>query len=346
MENKNLNEMYNKLIINIRPLGFTWETSDPFLFCVHHLDHYPAGNDQMGPAASLAGRNLGQDFTTKDGWRMYHGTSIPGFPMHPHRGFETVTVVLNGFVDHSDSHAAAGRYGNGDVQWMTAGAGLQHAEMFPLVNRDKPNPLELFQIWLNLPKSQKFASPYYKMLWAEDIPVFSENDKDGKSTRITVVAGKIGNVIAPPPAPDSWAANPENEIGIWLINMEAGGKWTIPVASPEINRSLYFYEGSGIKICGMDILPYHSVDLLTDQPVTIENGNTNASLLLLQGRPINEPVIQHGPFVMNTAMEIQQAFQDYRKSQFGGWPWQRYDNVHDHSKGRFAKYADGRIEER
>jgi hypothetical protein len=116
--------MYNKAIINIKPLGFMWETVDPFLFCVHHLDDYPPGNEKMGPAASLQGRNLGRDFTIKDGWRMYHGSEIPGFPAHPHRGFETVTVVLNGFVDHSDSHGAAGRYGNGDVQWMTAGSGL------------------------------------------------------------------------------------------------------------------------------------------------------------------------------------------------------------------------------
>ena len=108
--------MYNKLISNIKPLGFTWQTNDPFLFCVHHLDHYPPGNNDFGPNAPLEGRNLGQDFTTKDGWRMYHGETVPGFPAHPHRGFETVTVVLDGFVDHSDSHGAAGRYGNGDVQ--------------------------------------------------------------------------------------------------------------------------------------------------------------------------------------------------------------------------------------
>jgi quercetin 2,3-dioxygenase len=336
--------MYNKLIANIKPLGFTWETSDPFLFCVHHLDNYPKGNDELGPAASLEGRNLGQDFTTKDGWRMYHGEKIPGFPTHPHRGFETVTVVLKGFVDHSDSHSAAGRYGEGDVQWMTAGAGLQHAEMFPLLKKDEPNPLELFQIWLNLPKAKKFANPFYKMLWAEDIPTFREKDKNGKLTEVTIIAGKLGDVSAPAPAPDSWAADENNEIGIWLIKMEANGSWTIPTASFEINRSLYFYRGSEINMAGINIKPYHSVELLADQPVTIENGNTDAYCLLLQGRPINEPVVQHGPFVMNSEFEIHKAYTDYRKTQFGGWPWNRYDNVHPRERGRFAKYADGKEE--
>ena len=336
--------MYNKLITNIKPLGFTWETQDPFLFCVHHLDNYPAGNDQLGPAASLAGRNLGQDFTTKDGWRMYHGEIVPGFPAHPHRGFETVTIVLNGFVDHSDSHKASGRYGNGDVQWMTAGSGLQHAEMFPLLNKDKPNPLELFQIWLNLPKAKKFSRPHYKMLWAEDIPVVSEKDKNGKLTEVTIIAGKIGEVTASAPAPDSWANEPENEVGIWLIKMEANAQWTIPAASLEVNRSLYFYRGTNINIGGVTIESYHSVDLLADQKVIIENGSKDAFLLLLQGKPINEQVVQHGPFVMNSASEIEDAFKDYRKTQFGGWPWSRLDNVHSREIGRFAKYSDGREE--
>ena len=336
--------MYNKLITNIKPLGFTWETKDPFLFCVHHLDNYPAGNDELGPAASLAGRNLGQDFTTKVGWRMYHGEIVPGFPAHPHRGFETVTVVLNGFVDHSDSHGAAGRYGNGDVQWMTAGSGLQHSEMFPLIDKNKPNQLELFQIWLNLPKAKKFARPYFNMLWAEDIPVVYEKDKNGKITEVTIIAGKIGKVTEPAPAPDSWANEPKNEVAIWLIKMEANAHWTIPAASLEVNRSLYFYKGTTINIAGVTIESYHSVDLLADQKVIIENGNEVAYLLLLQGKPINEPVVQHGPFVMNSAEEIQDAFNDYRKTQFGGWPWSRYDNVHSRDAGRFAKYSDGREE--
>jgi redox-sensitive bicupin YhaK (pirin superfamily) len=338
--------MYNKLIINIKPLGFNWETSDPFLFCVHHLDNYPTGNDELGPDASLAGRNLGQDFTTKDGWRMYHGEIIPGFPAHPHRGFETVTVVLNGFVDHSDSHGAAGRYGNGDVQWMTAGAGLQHSEMFPLLNKNKPNPLELFQIWLNLPKARKFAKPHYAMLWAEDIPMYTEKDKKGRSIETIIVAGKVGNVTAPAPAPDSWAADTGNEVCIWLLKMEAKAQWTIPPSSLEVNRTLYFYRGSGINVAGINVMPYHSVELLADQAVILENGSEDAFFLLLQGQPINEPVVQHGPFVMNTVQEIQQAFYDYRNTQFGGWPWPRHDNVHSPERGRFAKYSNGQEETR
>jgi redox-sensitive bicupin YhaK (pirin superfamily) len=336
--------MYNRLITNIQPLGFNWPTVDPFLFCVHHLDNYPAGNSQLGPAASLAGRNLGQDFTTKDGWRMYHGEIIPGFPAHPHRGFETVTVVLKGFVDHSDSHGAAGRYGNGDVQWMTAGAGLQHAEMFPLLNKDNSNPLELFQIWLNLPKNRKFCKPHYAMLWAEDIPVYTEKDKNGKLIEVRMIAGRIGSITAPDPAPDSWAADTENEVGIWLIKLQADAKWTIPSVSPEVNRSLYFYRGSVLNVAGIPLNPYHSVELLADQPVILESGTDDAFILLLQGQPINEPVAQHGPFVMNTTAEIHQAFSDYRQTQFGGWPWTRYDNVHPREKGRFAKYSDGREE--
>src|SRR3954469_23203180 len=146
------------VILQTVPLGAPpWPTADPFLFCVHHDDAYPAGNANLGPAASLAGRNLGQDFEGKDGWRMYHGTTVPGFPAHPHRGFETVTIVRRGLIDHSDSLGAAARFGGGDVQWLTAGRGVVHSEMFPLTERERTNPLELFQIWLNLPAEDKMA---------------------------------------------------------------------------------------------------------------------------------------------------------------------------------------------
>jgi len=336
--------MPDRLVSNIRPLGFTWETRDPFLFCVHHLDNYPAGNDELGPAESLAGRPLGHDFTLKDGWRMYHGTRVPGFPMHPHRGFETVTIVLDGFVDHSDSHGAAGRYGNGDVQWMTAGAGMQHAEMFPLLNKNKANRLELFQIWLNLPKAKKFSAPHYAMLWAEDIPLHVKKDDTGKSTQIRVIAGQLADVSAPDPAPDSWASDPANQVGIWHIRMEANATWQLPPAGPGINRSLYFYQGSSLTIAGTELPHYHSAELSPAHPLQIENGQEGACLLLLQGRPINEAIAQHGPFVMNDMDEIHQAIADYQATRFGGWPWPDPDQVHPPERSRFARYADGREE--
>lgn len=336
--------MYNKLIQNIKPLDFMWPVSNPFLFCVHHLDDYPAGNEHMGPAASLAGRYLGQDFTLKDGWRMYHGDRVPGFPAHPHRGFETVTIVLDGFVDHSDSHGAAGRYGMGDLQWMTAGAGLQHCEMFPLRNKDKGNRLELFQIWLNLPKRDKFAKPHFKMLWAESIPEVDSEDQDGLFTKIRVFAGNYGSVTAPAPAPDSWAANPDNGVNIWTISIQKDGRWKLPASDPEMSRMLYFYKGDSIKVAGIDIAPGHAIELLADQDVIIEAAGKNAGMLFLEGKPINEPVVQHGPFVMNTAEEIHQAISDYRRTQFGGWPWDRHDHVHPREQGRFAKYPDGHVE--
>ena len=111
--------MNNSAVLRRFPLDFVWATLDPFLFRVHHVDHYPAGNGRFGPQASLKGRSIGADFSGKDGWSLYHGDTVPGFPAHPHRGFETVTIMRSGFVDHADSLGAAARYGNGDVQWLT-----------------------------------------------------------------------------------------------------------------------------------------------------------------------------------------------------------------------------------
>src|SRR6476659_4843797 len=149
----------------------------PLLFCVHHDDAYPKGNARLGPDAPLAGRDLGQDFSRKDGWSMYHGREVPGFPGHPHRGFETVTIVRKGLIDHSDSLGATARFGGGDVQWLTAGKGIVHSEMFPLLDGKAGNPLELFQIWLNLPGRNKMVAPHFTMFLAEDIPRFTATDE-------------------------------------------------------------------------------------------------------------------------------------------------------------------------
>jgi redox-sensitive bicupin YhaK (pirin superfamily) len=330
-------------IRSVRPLGFPWETLDPFLFCVHHDDAYPAGNERLGPAASLAGRNIGSDFQGRDGWSMYHGDVVPGFPQHPHRGFETVTVVRRGLVDHADSLGAGARYGGGDTQWLTAGKGIVHAEMFPLLDGANPNPLELFQIWLNLPRASKFAEPHFSMFWRQQIPRVTASDAAGKTTEITLVAGRLGEHVPPSPPPDSWASRPDSDIAIWTLKMAPGARWTLPAAAAGSNRMLYFFLGSGLRVAGREIPSRRAISLRADLHVQLEAGPDGAELLMLQGKPIGEPVAQRGPFVMNTPAEIQQAFLDYQRTRFGGWPWKSDGPVHDR-EDRFARHADGRIE--
>ena len=331
------------VIIEIKALGFIWETSDPFLFCAYHEDQYPKGNQNLGPNTSLEGRNIGQDFIPKDGWRMYHGSTVPGFPAHPHRGFETVTIVQKGLVDHSDSLGAAGRFGNGDVQWMTAGKGVQHSEMFPLLNTEEENPFLLFQIWLNLPRDKKMVPPHFKMLWNEEIPKVIKRDNQNNIVEIILIAGNIEQKTAVDPAPDSWAANPANEITICTIKMAPNAEYTFPNASEGTNRSLYFFKGNKITIGESSIAVNNEIKTYAHKKLTIKNGDTEAHFLLLQGKPINEPVVKHGPFVMNSQIEIREVMREFGKTQFGGWPWPSYDHVHEKTKGRFALYPDGTI---
>jgi len=331
-------------ILSTQKLGFPWVTLDPFLFCVHHDDKYPKGNEVMGPDASLAGRNIGQDFEGKDGWRMYHGDVVPGFPQHPHRGFETVTVVRTGLLDHSDSLGATARFGGGDLQWLTAGRGILHSEMFPLLKSDQDNPVELFQIWLNLPARDKFAEPHFSMLWDESIPRLSTRDADGKETHLTLFAGPHAGHEPQKPPPASWASRPEADLAIWSIKVDAGATFELPVAQPGTNRMLYFFLGKGLAINGTAVADYHGAQLRPDVPTRLVATSGAIELLLLQGRPIGEPVARYGPFVMNTHEEIQQAFADYRKTQFGGWRWPSDGPVHPRAEGRFARHADGRIE--
>jgi quercetin 2,3-dioxygenase len=330
----------------VRALGFPWATQDPFIFCAYHLDHYPKGNGELGPDASLGGRAIGQDFDPAKDWRMYHGKTVPGFPHHPHSGFETVTIGRQGLIDHADSLGAAGRFGNGDVQWMTAGKGVQHSEMFPLLNQDKANPLELFQIWLNLPAKSKRVAPHFKMLWADAIPVYEFTDENGKSVQADIIAWSLHGCQAPAPAPNSWAADPANEVAIWTIKMEAGASWELPASSSGLNRSLYFYRGEEVEAGGRAVPAQRVIDLHSDQPLRLRNGAQDGYFLFLQGRPIGEHVVQHGPFVANSKEEIYKIMQEYQSTEFGGWPWPRPDQVHERARGRFAKHVDGRVEEK
>jgi hypothetical protein len=313
------------------------------LFCVHHDDAYPAANAEFGPAASLAGRRLGQDFAPAEPFRMYHGAVVPGFPQHPHRGFETVTIVRQGLVDHADSLGAAARYGGGDVQWLTAGKGIVHAEMFPLLDAHGPNPLELFQIWLNLPSTHKMALPHFAMLWSHTIPKHTALDSSGRSTEVSVIAGRLGPMHAPEPPPESWAASARNDVAIWTLKLSPGAEFELPPALPGSNRVLYYFRGNHLRIGERSVSVRSAIELCPDVAASLRNGANESELLLLQGRPIAEPVVQYGPFVMNTPAEIQKAFADYRATQFGGWPWPKDDPVHEREL-RFAKHADGRFE--
>ncbi len=341
--------METNAIIQQRSLGFTWDTIDPFLLCVHHDDAYPRGNGQLGPDASLAGRDIGQDFAGKDGWRMYHGRTVPGFPSHPHRGFETVTIVRKGFIDHADSLGAAARFGNGDVQWLTAGRGVVHSEMFPLLQTDQANPLELFQIWLNLPAAGKMAGAAF-----HDVLV-------GRYS-----ASRIGGRAR------SHDRNHLHRRRSWP-RRKAWRRWRRrrirgqPRLHPTWRYGRSRWRRRRVGYCRRRQMR-HRAEIFTSsraraspsparssasmprwnfdatQAVELINGDETSEFLLLQGRPINETVVQSGPFVMNSQQEITQAFADYSRTRFGGWPWPDTAPVHGADHRRFATYADGQTQ--
>lgn len=323
-------------------LDFQWKTLEPFLFCVHHNDLYPAGTKQFGPDPKLLeGRDIGQDFEVKDGFRMYHGDVVPGFPVHPHRGFETITIVRKGFVDHADSMGAAGRYGQGDVQWMTAGSGVQHSEMFPLIRQNESNTVELFQIWLNLPRANKMAKPHFKMFWSEKIPQLILNSGN---VQLSLIAGEYDGVKALVPPPDSWASREESEIAVWLVKIKNGASFELPSSRHKVSRVIYFFDGKEMKINAEIVSKNIGLELDSQSGTTITANNGDVEFLVLQAKPIGEPVVQNGPFVMNSREEIIQTINEYQRTQFGGWPWSSHDVVHGDKLERFAKFPNGIIE--
>jgi redox-sensitive bicupin YhaK (pirin superfamily) len=320
-------------------IGFPWQTFDPFLFCAHHQDVYPSGNEQLGiDRDQLGGRALGSDFEKKDGFRMYHGKQIPGFPYHPHCGFETITLVTEGFIDHSDSLGAAARFGEGDVQWMTAGSGVQHSEMFPMLQSNNENRLELFQIWLNLPARSKQVDAHFEMIWADEIPQWKTN---GVFTRL--IYGKIDEHKQSMCPPNSWAADHRNHLQLVQYILDPGATLQLPGTDGPLNRALYQYKGSS-EINEQAFKEGTGVFIEEQEKLTIINcSESPVYFILMQGKPIGEPVAKYGPFVMNTSQEIEQVIQNYRRTEFGGWPWPTAEHVHGAGHGRFAQYPDGYI---
>ncbi|MEL6185335.1 MAG: pirin family protein [Myxococcota bacterium] len=326
-----------------RPLGFPWLTRDPFLFCVYHLDRYPAANARLGLNPSqLRGRRLGMDFELKDGFRMYHGQEVPGFPAHPHRGFETITLARQGFIDHSDSLGAKARFGQGDVQWMTAGRGIVHCEMFPLFDTNGPNTNELFQIWLNLPARSKMVEPHFSMLWGPSLPKVQIEGPAGQKAQVNVIAGGFGEAQAPSPPPNSWASDPSSDLAIVTFELDAKAEVRVPAARPGTLRTLYFFAGDAIVVDGVEVTEHGALEFEDHGAIALSARAGAVEVLMLQGRPIGEPVARHGPFVLNTEEEIVAAYRDYEHTHFGGWPWSSGDPVHDRDQPRFALHPDGR----
>ena len=314
---------------------------DPYIMGAYHYDRYPKGNGEMGPNVDVSQKANGSDFNPDASWRMYHGDKIPGFPYHPHRGFEIVTYVPIGYADHCDSRGSRGRYGQGDVQLMSAGKGVLHSEMFPLIHDDKENPLRLFQIWLNLPAKSKLTEPDYKMIWAEQLPEGSVDGGNGTKVDVKVLLGNYNGIQSVQPLTNSWAADPNNHVGIATLEMEAGSTFKLPAVTASLSRFLFFYEGNGqITIEGNPMKSNQMADLNGAEEIEITNGNQPAKILILEGEPIGEPVAAHGPFVMNTYEELQTSFEEYQKTQFGGWPWgpTERDMVNPKDAGRFASY--------
>ena len=180
------------------------------------------------------------------------------------------------------------------------------------------------------------------MLWSEDIPKINVTDKNGNTTKVDLIAGTLNGIKALNPNPDSWATDPKNKVQIWMIKMNPNAVFTISASELGLSRTLYFYEGkSTITVAETEITSKKLIHLESTVEIRIENSSETAYLFFLQGKPINEPFVQQGPFVANSQEEIQDAIQEYRKTQFGGWPYDTNEPVHDKNKGRFAKFTNG-----
>lgn len=328
--------MSHPSIYDIQPIEFRLDLKDPFLFTAHHIDYFPAGNEHLGPTTPP---------TAEKPYRMYYGEVVPGFPEHPHTGFETITLVESGYVDHFDSLGNSGRYAAGDVQWLSTGNGVEHCEMFPLIHQDQENPFELFQIWFNSSPDEKKEDADYKMMWREQIPHVTGHDAQGNGYDIRVVSGQFNQTSAIARPPHSWAAAAENKVNIYMIHLDPNAELVIPATSSTSTRFAYFYQGPELKIEDQSIEHKHLVELKPDTDIHLKNSDSVARILWLEGEPIGAPVAMRGPFVLNTTDELNVAFARYRKTHFGEWPWPSPAPVLPREQERFASFNKGSVVE-
>lgn len=323
-------------IIENNEFTFRENPRDPWVGKFHHIDYYPEGDGiEQVKKEDMEGHTPGKDLDHDLDFRLYYGDRRPGFPVHSHRGFETVSIVLDGWVDHHDSHGDHGRYSAGDVQWMTAGNGIRHTEMFPLVNIDKSNRTELFQLWLSLPSWNKLVDCDYKMFWREDIPVV---EKDG--VKVKVITGNFNGEEGPKATESSWAYDERSHFRILLLDLAPNSEVAINGVSSTLNRNLYPYEGEYVFIDEDKVEGKRSLKLKGDADFVIRTEDSPSRLLLLEAEPLNEPIINDGPMIMNTMEEVLQGYRDYWENQYGGWSWDERDPLHEVGTGRVSSRGE------
>lgn len=228
-----------------------------------------------------------------------------GVGQHPHRGFETVTIVYDGEVEHRDSTGAGGTIGPGDVQWMTAAKGILHEEFHSEAFARSGGALEMVQLWVNLPAKDKMADAGYQTIVDGDIPVLPLADDAGQ---LRLIAGEFASVQGP--------ARTFTPIDVWDLRLNAGKPVTLDLHEGR-NTALVILNGT-VLVNGEEVARQGQLALFErDGRQLILEANDDAKVLLLSGEPIDEPIVGHGPFVMNTEQEIHQAFADFQSGRFG-----------------------------
>jgi len=231
-----------------------------------------------------------------------------GVGEHPHRGFETVTIVYSGEVEHRDSTGAGGKIGPGDVQWMTAGAGILHDEFHSEAFTRAGGTLEMVQLWVNLPSERKMTDPGYQTLLDAEIPPVT---LAGGAGVVRVIAGEFDGREGP--------ARTHTPMHVWDLRLQRDG--TARLELPEGWNSMLVVLHGTVQVNGKEIArDGQLVTLDTEGEDVVLEANNEATVLVLSGEPIDEPVVGHGPFVMNTSEEIRQALRDYSSGQFGRIP--------------------------
>jgi redox-sensitive bicupin YhaK (pirin superfamily) len=232
-------------------------------------------------------------------------TDRRGVGQHPHRGFETVTIVYDGEVEHRDSAGNGGIIGPGDVQWMTAAGGIIHEEYHSPAFAKTGGPFRMIQLWVNLPAKDKMVPAAYQGILSADIPVVDLPDNTGTAR---IIAGNFGDTSGP--------ARTFTPINMWDVKVKRDAEVTLPL--PRGHTSLLVVLSGHITVGGRDAGEAEVLMLSRDGDSVTIRANGDATVLVLTGEPIDEPIFGHGPFVMNTEAEIRQAFSDFNSGRFAG----------------------------